>query len=226
MFDTIILLTGLVEQPVLSGLLREYNPSLQIKPIFTLADLSALDARTLQRARLIAFTTAVIVPQAVLTKLGYGAYNFHPGPPEYGGWAPAHFALYDRAKQFGVTVHVMVEKVDAGPIVHVEQFDISPGISIDELEGRAYVNLVRLFKNLSKTLATQATPLRELSVGWGERKNTRRGYAQICEIPLDISKDELHRRVEVFGDNHFGIAPTINLHGVEFRAVRSKLEQM
>ena len=41
----------------------------------------------------------------------------------------------------------------------------------------------------------------------------------MCDIPLDIHKDELDRRLKVFGGNHFGISPTINLHGVEFRAV-------
>ena len=39
------------------------------------------------------------------------------------------------------------------------------------------------------------------------------------DIPLDIPKDELDRRLKVFGGNHFGIGPTINLHGIEFRAV-------
>jgi hypothetical protein len=36
----------------------------------------------------------------------------------------------------------------------------------------------------------------------------------------DISKEELKRRMRVFGGNYFGMSSTINLHGVEFRAVR------
>jgi hypothetical protein len=54
---------------------------------------------------------------------------------------------------------------------------------------------------------------------WGSRKYSRRAYRQICDIPLDIPKDELERRLSVFGGNHFGMCPTINLHGIEFRAV-------
>ena len=61
----------------------------------------------LARARLIAFATPVIVPGRILASLGYGAYNFHPGPPQYPGWAPAHFALYEQANEFGATVHAM-----------------------------------------------------------------------------------------------------------------------
>ena len=41
----------------------------------------------------------------------------------------------------------------------------------------------------------------------------------MCDIPLDISKGELERRLEIFGGNSFGVSPSIRLHGVEFRAV-------
>jgi methionyl-tRNA formyltransferase len=119
-FDTIILLTGPVEQSVLGALLRSHNPRLKVHPAQMAADIDALEPALLARARLVAFTTPVIVPPGVLDALGYGAYNFHPGPPEYPGWAPAHFAVYDRAPLFGATAHVMVERVDAGPIVGVE----------------------------------------------------------------------------------------------------------
>jgi hypothetical protein len=54
---------------------------------------------------------------------------------------------------------------------------------------------------------------------WGIKKNSRRAYQAICNIPLDITQEELARRMRVFGGNHYGIAPTIKLHGVEFRAV-------
>jgi hypothetical protein len=48
---------------------------------------------------------------------------------------------------------------------------------------------------------------------------SRRAYRAICNIPVDIPKDELDRRIRLFGGNRFGICPTINLHGIEFRAV-------
>jgi methionyl-tRNA formyltransferase len=224
MFDTIILLTGAIEQPALSALLRQHNPLLTVIPVLTASEFSDLDPDILQRARLIAFTTAVIVPSFILSQLRYGAYNFHPGPPEYPGWAPAHFALYEGATGFGVTAHTMVEKVDAGAIIQVDRFDIPAETSVVALEGLAYEHLARLFWQLAKALVTQAEPFQELPIRWGQRKNTRRGYAAICDIPLNISKEELHRRLEIFGENHFGMAPTIKLHGVEFRAVRRELE--
>jgi methionyl-tRNA formyltransferase len=219
MFDTIILLTGAVEHPVLASVLCGHNPRLIVLPVFTSDDLTAVEVTVLRRARLIAFTTEVIVPQKVLDQLGYGAYNFHPGPPQYPGWAPAHFALYDQATEFGATLHVMVERVDAGPIVAVETFMIPDDIGVAGLEAMAYVLLAVMFRRSAKSLVSCPRPLAETSMRWSEKRNSRRGYRAICDIPLDISKQELERRLKVFGSGDHEIAPTINLHGIQFRAM-------
>jgi len=218
-FDTIILLASQVEQMPLGSVLREHNPQLTVHPAATLDDLAAFDAAMLSHSRLIAFATQAIVPAPVLASLGYGAYNFHPGPPQYPGWAPAHFALYERATEFGVTVHAMAERVDSGPIVDATLFPIPADIGVMALEGLAYAHLARLFWELARLLAREAEPLPERPLRWNGKKNSRRAYKAICDIPLDISKEELDRRMKVFGDNHFGMSPTIRLHGVEFRAV-------
>jgi len=219
MFDTILLLADAAEQSILPLALRGHNSLLTVIPVGSAAELAALDSNLLSRARLIAFVTAEIVPQSVLARLGYGVFNFHPGPPSYPGWAPAHFALYDEARQFGATLHVMVEQVDAGPIIDVAFFPVPADISVFGLEGLAYAHLAQLFWRRAKSLATDAAPPSTLPIKWGSRKYSRRTYRAICDIPLDIPKEELDRRIKVFGDNHFGIAPTIHLHGIEFRAV-------
>ncbi|MGA7995377.1 MAG: hypothetical protein WCA28_10755 [Bradyrhizobium sp.] len=113
----------------------------------------------------------------------------------------------------------MVERVDAGPIIDVARFPIPFGISVLGLEGLAYAHLAHLFWLMAKLLATDPDPPPALPVKWGNRKYSRRSYRAICDIPLDIAKDELDRRLKVFGGNHFGMCPTIHLHGIEFRAV-------
>jgi hypothetical protein len=209
MMDTIILLTGAVERPIFTTVLSSHNPCLTIIPVETLADLKALKPATLARARLIAYVTGVIVPANVLHRLGYGAYNFHPGPPTYPGWAPAHFALYDRATEFGATAHVMVARVDEGPIVGVQMFSIPSGSCVASLEGMAYARLCHLFWTLAKPLATWNEGLPKLPVRWSGTKRTRRDYATLCDIPLDIQREELDHRIEVFGaDPNFGSRST------------------
>ena len=219
MFDTIILLAGPVEREALPGALTGHNPHLTVLMIERAEELAALGSDVLRRSRLIAFVTPVIVPRSILDQLGYGAVNFHPGPPNYPGWAPAHFALYDQADEFGATVHIMVEKVDAGPIIDLALFPIPPDTSVFGLEGMAYARLAFLFWRMARELACNVALLPSLGVPWGNRKNSRKDYLAMCEIPLDISRAELERRMKVFGSNYFGVSPTIKLHGVEFRAV-------
>ena len=219
MFDTVILLTGAAERAVLPSVLLGHNPRLTVMPVETSAELAALSPDLLRRARLVGYVTPVIVPQRILAQLGYGAFNFHPGPPSYPGWAPAHFALYHQATEFGATAHVMIERVDAGPIIEVAMFAIPADISVLGLEGMAYARLAQLFWRMAKWLALNPQSPPALPLQWGEKKYFRSTYRAVCEIPLDISKDELDRRIRIFGGNHFGMSPTINLHGVEFRAV-------
>jgi methionyl-tRNA formyltransferase len=206
MLDTIILLTSAIERPIFASVLRAHNPRLTITPVATLAELNALESEVLARARLIAYTTGIIVPANVLDRLGYGAYNFHPGPPNYPGWAPAHFAFYRRATAFGATAHAMVARVDAGPIVGVAMFPIAPDVTVASLEGMTYARLSYLFWSLAQSLACRSEPLAQLPVRWRGTKTTRRDFAAIRGIDLNISRDELDRRIRAFNE-HFIAAP-------------------
>ncbi len=194
MFDTIVLLTGPVEEAALSAVLRRHNPRLDIRPVKSREELEAVAPSALARARLIAFVTPVIVPARILAALGFGAYNFHPGPPHYPGWVPAHSAIYDRASSFGATAHRMVERVDAGPIVGVELFSIPPDTNVARLQELAFAELARIFWRLAPVLAAQSEPLAELPIKWTGAKSTRRTHKAMCEIATDISKGELERQ--------------------------------
>ena len=218
MFERIVLLADSTEQGFLVPILATENPALDIRVVSTLDELRAIDTGEFHHARLIAFVTTVIVPIDVLHATGYGAYNFHPGPPDYPGWAPAHFALYDRAKLFGVTLHAMTGLVDAGPILDIDPFPIPPGTTVVSLESAAYSRLVTMFYRWAGAL-THDVPLQaRLPAQWGARKNSRRSYRAMCNIPTDISKDDLAHRISIFGQGHFGILPSVRLHGVEFTA--------
>lgn len=220
MLKTIILLTGqAAQQLALTKLLQEHNPQLSFHYALTVDDLIALDADTLRQSRLLAFTTGTIVPAHVLSLLGYGAYNFHPGSPNYPGWAPAHFALYDGANRFGATAHLMVARVDAGPIIGTETFNIPDNINLRELEQIAFVRLAYLFWRLSKELATREAPMPILPIEWSGRKSTRQMYASMCRLPSDISPAELELRIRAFSDDFRGLHPTILIHGREFRYI-------
>jgi methionyl-tRNA formyltransferase len=84
-------------------------------------------------------------------------------------------------------------------------FPIPKGACVASLEGMAYARLSYLFWSLARPLAIRSEPLPELPLRWSGSKSTRRDYAVLCEIPLDITRDELDHRIEVFGeDPNFG----------------------
>jgi methionyl-tRNA formyltransferase len=181
-FDTVIFLTSQWDDPaVLASLFCIHNPHLSVCCVVNLSDLIDIPPEILRRARLVAVTTDVIVPRHILGQLGYGAYNFHPGPPHFPGWAPEFFAIYHQATEFGATAHIMTERVDEGPIVGVELFPVPKYIDVSNLSRLTATCLASLIFRLAKLLATQSEPLPELPIRWSGTKQTRRSYAAICE---------------------------------------------
>ncbi|WP_426412795.1 formyltransferase family protein [Bradyrhizobium ganzhouense] len=218
MVEGLALLTDAAEQVALSRILRSFRPDLTIWPVSGIERLRRIEPASLRKARLVAFASGAIVPADLLARFGHGAYNFHPGPPNYPGWAPAHFALYDRADAFGVTFHAMAERVDSGAILDVVSFPIPQACTLMGLGELAYAHLLQLFEVWAEPLARETSLTPRCALSWSGRTNTRRRYKDACDIPLDISRDELWRRMRAFGGNHYGIAPAINLHGVTFTA--------
>ncbi len=219
MIDTIILLTEPAVEQALTDALRRYNPRLTICPANSREQLAAIDPKLVRRARLLGFVTPVVVPTSMLNALGFGAYNFHPGPPDYPGWVPAHFAIYDKAGMYGATAHRMAERVDAGGIVDVELFMIPQGTDVARLQEMAFTRLAWLFWRLAPVLTTQHEPLAELPIAWTGTRSTSQSFAAMCDMPVDISKEELERRIDVFGDGDYGVDLTVTLHGRKFRYV-------
>ena len=186
----IILLTGAVEAPHLTDVLESTGARLSITHV---PDRRALEAAVAAVGGLsgpaepnggqvlIAYCTDIIVPAALLAPFKDWAYNFHPGPPTHPGVAAAHFALHEEAKQFGVTAHVMAERVDAGPIVGVKWFDVPKRTTVTELEEKAYVQLFRLFQKLAPMLAASEVPLPPLDVAWSGRTNTKKDVERMRE---------------------------------------------
>jgi hypothetical protein len=110
----------------------------------------------------------------------------------------------------------MVGLVDAGPILDVELFPVASDATVVSLEMAAYSHLAMMFYRWADALTHEASPQARIPARWSPRKNSRRSYRALCKIPTDISKDDLTRRISVFGQGHFGILPSVSLHGFEF----------
>ncbi len=198
------------------ALLRQRAPDVAVSQVETLDALERICARPGDATRLIAFNTAVIVPPALLDALGSPAYNIHPGPPTYPGRFPSCFAIYDGAPRFGATAHVMTERVDAGPIVGVEWFEIAADIDRLQLDILTYRAAVALFARLAPLLVESAAPLPPLAVAWSGRKTTQRDFEALCALPPDVDAGEFERCYRAVGEGpHHAL--TITVHGQRFR---------
>ena len=67
-----------------------------------------------------------IIPKKILRIPRYGCLNIHPSLlPKYRGPAPIRFALLNDEKETGVTINLMTEKLDTGPIIASKKLEIN-----------------------------------------------------------------------------------------------------
>lgn len=203
MSDPILLLTGPEEGPFLEAKLRADGKDLIVEVVHSKAMLRQASERSLFRQarfpRLIAFCTNVVVPEDVLVVFGGGAYNFHPGSPDYPGSNAASFAIYDQIDSYGVTAHEMENLVDSGAIVGIENFSVPPDARFMDLEILAYKNLLTLYDRLVPLLLKTDEPLPRLPVRWGPHKRTHQDFERMKAVTPDMDEDEIRLRWRAFG---------------------------
>ncbi|MBO6837395.1 MAG: hypothetical protein JJ878_06470 [Alphaproteobacteria bacterium] len=162
--------------------------SVDCKVATTADDLSGGDT-------LIACCTGVIVSPEILARYRQ-AYNIHPAPNTYPGRDPHHWAFYDGVKDYGVTLHRMTEKVDAGEIIKVIEFPITqntPGELRLEADRRAF----DLLNAAAREILSGQSPKPGSRVEWRGPKRTRRNLIAMCDFS-NLSPEEVDRRKFAF----------------------------
>ncbi|MFA5407591.1 MAG: methionyl-tRNA formyltransferase [Bacilli bacterium] len=78
-----------------------------------------------------------IVPKAVLDAPRYGCINIHASLlPKLRGGAPIHRAIINGDSKTGITIMLMSERMDAGPILRQREVDILPEDNVGILHDR------------------------------------------------------------------------------------------
>ena len=96
-------------------------------------------ARDWEGDYVISYLSRWVVPEFLLERARKASFNFHPASPDYPGIGCNNFALYEDAKEYGVTCHHMASKVDTGAIIAVKRFPVYPEDGVAELLERTYV---------------------------------------------------------------------------------------
>jgi methionyl-tRNA formyltransferase len=154
-----------------------------------------------------------VVPEELLSRAKKAAINFHPASPEYPGIGCNNFALYENAKEYGVTCHRMASKVDTGRIIAVKRFPVYPEDDVAALLKRTYENQIALFFEIVQLLADG----KELPVSselWTRPPFTRKQFNELFIIKPDMSKEEIARRVRAISYQHW--QPYVEIGGYRF----------
>ena len=215
--SNVILMTSRSYANYLIPFLLDENSKINILQLVHPNQICDLPDYYLMSSRLISFGARYYIPPKILERIGYGSYNFHPGPTNYPGWAPFLYAIYDGAKKYGVTVHEMSPKIGAGKIISVVDFDIPPDAKPQELVDLTTAHMMDMFVKLSPFFVNHPGYLACADIDWQKSPTRKKDFAAICNIPLEIDEHELKRRIAAFGDSDGEVFPFLMIDGKKYR---------
>ena len=99
------------------------------------------------------FRSYFIIPNSLLNRAKIAAINFLPAPVEFPGSGCINWALYDNADTYGVTAHIMNEKIDNGDIIECRRFPILKQDTVTTLLKRAHSKTYELIIDITTELA-------------------------------------------------------------------------
>lgn len=126
--------------------------------------------------------------------------NFHPGPPEYRGVGCANKAILDRSKFYGVTLHVINEKIDNGPILYSKKFKIKANVTLPSLLEKTYNTLFKIAKQMipkifSKRIKIETLIRQNKEIKWSKSIYTSNDLEQFYKINKNISKVNFEKKL-------------------------------
>jgi sugar O-acyltransferase (sialic acid O-acetyltransferase NeuD family) len=166
------------------------------------------------------FRSYFILPRQLLESVNFECINFHPGPPEHPGSRGINFSLYNNDSIFGITVHLMDEKVDSGKILFANYFPIVESDDLKTLLNKTHNELLSSFKEFTIKLKKfgydfilqKITNDNELS--WSHIKRNIQDVNKFQIIDKNIDQEELRRRIRGF--NYPGYPLEVKLHDISF----------
>ncbi len=144
---------------------------------------------------LISYMSPWIIPEEILSNTKLWNINFHPGPPNYPGIGCTNFALYNGEKIYGVTAHLMEEKVDSGKIIGVKRFPILETDTVYSLTLKSYGFMLSLFFEIIDYIIKN-NKLPECNEKWTRAPYTRKELEELCVITPNMSEEEVKRRIK------------------------------
>jgi len=166
------------------------------------------------------FRSMFILPKHLINKAKIAAINFHPGSPEYPGSGCLNYALYENSKLYGVTSHLMTEKVDDGNIVDCRRFPIHETDTVNSLLQRTHVKLLDLFFDVISGIDIYGKTYIDESIKnsknekWSGIKRKIKNLDDLSIVDKNVTENELINLIRSTYTENF--PPKVIMYGYEF----------
>ena len=125
------------------------------------------------------------------------AVNLHMAPlPEYRGCNQFSFAIIDRAKEFGTTIHRLEERADSGAIMFERRFKIPENCFVTDLYNKTFEESLLLFRESLQEIISgkySFTGQEKLVSTRGASFHFRKDIEKIKQIDLSWDKEKILR---------------------------------
>ncbi len=169
----------------------------------------------------ISFLFWKIIKKPLINFAKIGCINLHPAPlPDFRGFSPYSFAIYNNSPTWGVTAHFVDEKIDTGDIIKVNKFPINAkNETAFSLEQKSQIHLLKLFEDvIDIALKTNSLPRNKQSNG---NYFSKKDFENLRKIQNN-SEDEIERKIRAFWYPPYGGA-YVEINKKEYPIVNEKL---
>ena len=165
------------------------------------------------------FRSFIILRKSLIKKAKYAAINFHPGPPEFRGIGCLNFAIFENAKFYGVTAHVLDTKIDYGKIINVKRFEILKRDNVDSLLDKTHKKLLSQARKIIDLLSKNPYNLNKLiykskNEKWSKKITKRADLDNFYNISSATTKKNLIKKIRATYSKKF--KPYFLIHNYKF----------
>ena len=122
--------------------------------------------------RIFCFKADLVLDRHTLGQASKTAINFHPSIPQYRGIGGYDYVIHENGPEFGVTCHHITPQIDAGQIIDVQRFPVSPSESVVSLRERTAAHCLLMFYNIVHLIRIGADLPKSVEM-WGPKLYTR-----------------------------------------------------
>ena len=190
-----------------------------VKPIWSKTYNEKVDFNNLEKCDYIfCFRSYFILKKKTLNKAKIAAINFHPSTPEYRGVGGVNYAIFNKSKYFGVTAHLMDEKIDHGKIFDVVKFKINKDYLINDLLEKTHYEQFKQAKRIIESISSDENFLKEKikqnKFSWSKKISNLKKLNNFYKIKKNDSKKTIQRKINSTVYKNF--LPYIMINGQKF----------